>query len=157
MCGDFSFYWYLMHSKQRLLPKLFTALLCANDVMGFTLLTVRTKSSFWKTVETGKWFHEPRAHPCQEQDSFSPGMPGLGGGATGKAPPRLPNAPWAGVQLGLSRSCGWYQIRHPLMTAITLPPSPPSSHERGKNACRPVSHKRMQRFREQKTIQWTRD
>lgn len=134
-----------MHSKQRLLPKLFTGLLCTNHVRQFMLLTVRRKWSFQKTVETGKWFREPWAHPCQEQGSFSPQGARLGSGAMGKAPQRLPNAPWVGAQLGLGRSCGWYQIRHPLMTAITHPPSPPSSWWKGEDVCRPVSNERAQR------------
>lgn len=78
-----------MHSKHRLLPKLFTGLLCTNHIMGFMLLTARRKLSFQKTVEIGKWFCKPPSHTCQEQGSCSPGWWGHGWGAT--QPPKMPH------------------------------------------------------------------
>lgn len=122
------------------------------------LLTVRKKSSFLKTVETGKWFCKPPSHTCQEQGSFSPGMPELGGGATGEAPLRLPKCPMGRAQLGPGRSCGWYQIRHLLMTA-----SDPSAFVskllvKGGRCLQPcLKWKDAERFGGHKTIQWPRD
>lgn len=55
------------------------------------------------------------------------------------------NAPWAGAQLGLGRSCRWYQVRHLLMTAMTDLPLCPSSWWKGEGASSPVLKKRMQR------------
>lgn len=109
------------------------------------LLTVRKKSSFLKTVETGKWFCKPPSHTCQEQGSFSPGLPELGDGATREAPLRLPKCPMGRAQLGPGRSCGWYQIRHLLMTAVTHLPLSPSSWWKGEDASSPVLNERMQR------------
>lgn len=67
------------------------------------------------------------------------------------------NAPWAGTQLGLGSSCGWYQIRHLLMTATTNLPLCPSSWWKGEGASSPALKERMQRFRGQTTIPWPRD
>lgn len=80
-----------MHSKQRLLLKLFTGLLCTNHVKGFTLLTMRGNYLFkrqWKQVNDSV---SCRLVPAKSMAAFPLGAR-LGDGDTGYA--QMPQWQW---------------------------------------------------------------
>lgn len=89
-----------MHSKHRLLPKLFTGLLCTNHIMGFMLLTEEGNYLFKRQWKQGNDFASHHLTPAKSRADFP-----LGGGAMGEAPLRLPKCP-----MGRGTAGAWQRL-----------------------------------------------